>query len=1018
MRIVIDLQACQSAGSRFRGIGRYSRSLAEAMLRQDRGHEFWIALNGGLPDAIEEIRAGFDALLPQDRIVVWDNPFPAVEHLAPDPWRNRIAELLREDFLRGLRPDLVHVSSLFEGWDDAVATSIGHGSAPALPTAVTLYDLIPLAMQAQYLQDPPTRRWYERKLEDLRRADLCLAISDFSRRQGIDLLGLPADRVANISGACDPVFRRLPAEPARDAALRARHALWRPFTMYTGGFDPRKNVAGLVRAWAALPGALRRSRQLVVVGEPPAPIRAELDALVRAQGLDAGDVRFVGFVPDADLVAMYNACELYVFPSRCEGFGLPALEAMACGAPVIGADASSLPEVIGYPEAMFDPLSDSAMSAKIADALGDGALRARLLAHGDERVRLFSWETSATRALDAIARWHAGPDKAAARARDDVAARDATAASAAAADETVADATAADATAADATAADAARLRMLRQQSRALSRLVAGRDASRDAGRDMPRRLAAAQSANAPPPGRGRQLLVDVSNLASHDARTGIQRVVRNILRELLATPPPGLDVTPLYFDGGAWRLARGFVHRLLGRDGAAPADTVADPRPGDVFLGLDLSAHIVPGQQAQFERWRARGVALYFVVYDLIPLLRPDVVNPGALPHFERWYPAIGRLADGLCCISRAVADQLLEWCDQARPPRLRPLHIGHFHLGADLDPQASDAAAPASAAAPAWLSSAPTILMVGTLEPRKGYAQALAAFEQVWADGGDANLAIVGKPGWLMEEFAAGLRAHPEHGRRLHWLDAASDAELRALYAGSAALLTASEGEGFGLPIIEAARHGLPVIARDLPVFREVAGAHAHWFSGHAAGDLAASIQAWLDLHRHGAAPQSSGVRLLDWAKSAGELLALVLDGQWDAQWLPGPRHLFPANDPRLSHQVGQRERESWRSNGHAGFLSYGPYARLPAGRYRLELRGAWAGDGQAWCDVVVDQGRVRLAHQDLDPGAGGQGQLASALLSLDADATDLEVRLWVSDTASLALDAIELHRIDSTH
>lgn len=990
MRIVIDLQACQSAGSRFRGIGRYSRSLAEAMLRLDRGHEFWIALNGGLPDAIEDIRAGFDALLPQDRIVVWDNPFPAVEHLAPDPWRNRVAEQLREDFLRGLRPDLVHVSSLFEGWDDAVATSIGRGSAPALPTAVTLYDLIPLAMQAQYLQDPPTRRWYERKLEDLGRADLCLAISDYSRRQGIELLGLRSERVANISGACDPVFRRLPADAARDAALRARHGLWRPFTMYTGGFDPRKNVPGLIRAWAALPVALRASRQLVVVGEPPAPISAELGALVRTLGLDASDVRFVGFVPDADLVAMYNACELYVFPSRCEGFGLPALEAMACGAPVIGADASSLPEVIGYPEAMFDPLSDPAMSAKIAQALGDAAFRSRLQAHGDERVRLFSWDASAARALDAIARWHGDPANALPVADDATAATG------------------------DAPAADAARLRMLRLQSRALSRLVAGRDA----GRDLPRRLAAAQSANAPPPGRGRQLLVDVSNLASHDARTGIQRVVRNILREWLATPPPGFEVTPLYCDqAGTWRQARGFVHRFLGRAGEAPADPVADPRAGDIFVGLDLSAHIVPGQQAQFERWRQQGVALYFVVYDLIPLLRPDVVNPGALPHFERWYPAIGRLADGLCCISRAVADQLLAWCDQARPPRLRPLRIGHFHLGADLDAR-HDTAAPAltvAAQAPAWLSAAPSVLMVGTLEPRKGYAQALDAFELLWARGAAVNLVVVGKPGWLMEAFAARLRAHPEQGRRLHWFDDASDQQLRGLYAGSAALLTASEGEGFGLPIIEAARHGLPVIARDLPVFREVAGVHAHWFSGHSADELAASLHAWLDLHRRGAAPPSTGVRLLDWAGSAAELLALVLEGNWDAQWLPGPRYLFPANDPRLSHQVGVRERESWRSDGHAGFLSYGPYASLPAGCYRLELRGTWAGDDEAWCDVVMDQGRIRLVHQPFARGAQCRGLVASCVVVLEVDAADLEVRLWVSEGAIFSLDAIELHRIE---
>jgi glycosyltransferase involved in cell wall biosynthesis len=988
MRIVLDLQACQSAGSRFRGIGRYSRSLAEAMLRAGRGHAFRIVLNGGLPGTIEGVRAAFDGLLPQDDIVVWENPFPAVEHLAADPWRNRVAEVVREDFLCALQPDLVHVCSLFEGWDDGVATSIGRGSRPAPPTAVTLYDLIPLAMPQQYLQDPPTRHWYERKLEDLRRADLCLGISGFSRRQGMELLGLRGEAVANISGACDPHFRVLPADSARDAAMRARYGLRRPFVMYTGGFDPRKNVDGLIRAYAALPDALRAAHQLLVVGAPPAPIAAELAAVARGCGLGPDDVRFAGFVPDPDLVALYNACALYVFPSRCEGFGLPALEAMACGAPVIGADDSSLPEVMGYPDAMFDPLDDAAMTARIRRALEDPADRALLRAHGRERVGLFSWDATAARALDAMEAMHAanaGKAATATRAR------------------------------AERKDDDATRMATIATQSRALGRLVAGRELPPEAAR----RFAQVQSANHAPPARKPQLLVDVSNLAVRDAGTGIQRVVRNVLRELLAAPPAGFDVAPVAFDeAGVLHYARGLAHRLGGAAGAPPPDPVADPRQGDVFLGLDLSAHIVPGERAQFARWRDAGVRLYFVVYDLIPLLRPDVVDPAALPHFDRWYPAIGELADGLCCISRAVVDELHAWCDQARPARERPLHIGHFHLGAELDavpggPGADDAGDVAAVA-----DERPKFLMVGTLEPRKGHAQALDAFERLWAEGVDVELAIVGQPGWLMDAFAQRLRAHPEHGRRLQWFERASDADLLALYRGSAALLLASEAEGFGLPLIEAARHGLPLVARDLPVFREVAGAHATYFSGHAPQDLAAALRAWLAARRRGDVAQPAGMPWIDWRESARQLLACVLDGGWDATWRPGARYRFPANDGRIQHQVGARERAAWRSDGRAGFLSYGPYAHLPAGRYELQVQVEQLEQaGSAWFDVVVDQGRTRLLHMPVvhpSPEGSGPGDAPlRATLQLDADADDLELRLWVDDAASLRLHGFELVR-----
>ena len=412
MRIVIDLQACQSAGNRVRGIGRYSKSLALAMLQEHRGHDFWIALNGGLAEAVEDIRASFDGLLPQDQIVLWDNPFPGVERLQPDPWAVRVAEVLREDFLHSLRPDVVHVASLFEGWDDAIATSIGRGSAPAPLTAVTLYDLIPLAMSDLYLRDPPTRRWYERKLEDLRRADLCLSISDFTRVQAMQLLRMPPEAMVNISGSSDPIFRRIGQGPRQAEALAARYGIWRPFVMYTGGFDPRKNVAGLIRAYAALPAELRERRQLVIIGKPTPDVHAQLLAVTAECGLGADEVRFIGFVPDADLVGLYNACELYVFPSRYEGFGLPALEAMACGAAVIGADATSLPEVMGHPEAMFAPDSDLAMRDKMLKGLVDEPFRRRLLDHASERAGLFSWQNSARVALDAMEALVASPRRA------------------------------------------------------------------------------------------------------------------------------------------------------------------------------------------------------------------------------------------------------------------------------------------------------------------------------------------------------------------------------------------------------------------------------------------------------------------------------------------------------------------------------------------------------------------------------------------------------------------------------
>ncbi|MDR9778211.1 glycosyltransferase, partial [Rhizobium hidalgonense] len=146
--------------------------------------------------------------------------------------------------------------------------------------------------------------------------------------------------------------------------------------------------------------------------------------------------------------------------------------------------------------------------------------------------------------------------------------------------------------------------------------------------------------------------------------------------------------------------------------------------------------------------------------------------------------------------------------------------------------------------------LSSTPTFLMVGTLEPRKRQLQALLAFERLWAQGYTVSLVIVGKYGWNVDFLVEMLSDHPELNRHLFWFAQTSDEFLEKLYATSSCLIAASSGEGFGLPIIEAAQHGIPIIARDIPVFREIASDHAYYFKGNSAIALAKCITDWLDL------------------------------------------------------------------------------------------------------------------------------------------------------------------------
>ena len=405
MRIVIDMQGAQTTGSRHRGIGRYTMALVQALLRQGGAHEIRIALNGLFPESIAPIRAALAGAVPEQHIHVWHAPGPVGMLSGANGWRRKSAQLLREAFLASLAPDVVLVTSLFEGLADDFVGSVGMlGAGP--PTAVILYDLIPLIRREIYLTSPMVEQWYESRLDDLRRADLLLAISESSRREGMDYLDFAPDACVNISTAADPHFRPQPVPAPAEQALRERFGIRAAFLMYTGGIDHRKNIEGLIRAYARLPASLRSAHQLAIVCSIEPQHRSTLERLALEHGLARSDMVLTGFVSDADLTHLYNLCTAFVFPSWHEGFGLPALEAMACGRAVIGASTSSVPEVIGREDALFDPHDEAAMAAKIAQVLGDAPFRASLERHALEQSRRFSWDASARAALDAMVLLH------------------------------------------------------------------------------------------------------------------------------------------------------------------------------------------------------------------------------------------------------------------------------------------------------------------------------------------------------------------------------------------------------------------------------------------------------------------------------------------------------------------------------------------------------------------------------------------------------------------------------------
>ncbi|SHF88394.1 Glycosyltransferase involved in cell wall bisynthesis [Lampropedia hyalina DSM 16112] len=393
-----------------------------------------------------------------------------------------------------------------------------------------------------------------------------------------------------------------------------------------------------------------------------------------------------------------------------------------------------------------------------------------------------------------------------------------------------------------------------------------------------------------------RRLFVDVTATVRNDLKTGIQRVVRAILKALIDAPPPGHRIEPVQLHSSddhssvtGYRTALDWWGRSHGLNLPPALDDAIDPVAGDQLLILDFNGGlVVQAEQAGiYAELRQRGIPIHCVVYDLLPVQMPEVFPPGQFG-FGDWLATTVRIADRIACISRAVADDLTHWCHHSGIPRPAPLAIGHFHLGADVDNSVPTRGLPDNAPATlAQMAAMPTFLMVGTIEPRKGYPQVIEAFTQLWNEGLQANLVIVGHEGWrgLPEDMRRDIPAtisrlthHPEQGQRLHWLAGISDEYLDTLYANSTCLIAASKGEGFGLPLIEAAQHGLPLLVRDLPVFREIAAGHASYFSGHEPEALAAAIRAWLAQHANAQHPRADALPYLTWQASTQQLLAAI--------------------------------------------------------------------------------------------------------------------------------------------
>ncbi len=383
MKIAFDIQALQTIGSRDRGVGRYTYSLLKKILELDLENEYVLIANANLK--IPKING-----LSPHRLISLSYP----------NGDRRVSELLQKVFLLAGTFDVFHISgNPLEVFD--LIISKYHKSFPSR-VVWTLFDIIPYLFPNTYLQDPDVKNIYCSRLNTLVEADHIFAISESTRQDVIKHLGVYPEKITNVGAGVDSIFLKPLNFDQRmewSSFLQQEFKISKKFVLYLGGGDIRKGISEVIKAFTNLSKLLSEEYQLVIAGKLLPVEKRHYSEIGLKHGIRKSLV-FTNFVSDDVLVALYSLCSLFVYPSKYEGFGLPLLEAMTCGSPVITTNVSSLPEVVGDAGICVEPGSVEQLSKEMNRVLMDKELRFWMSRRSIEQAKKFTWENVATKVLN------------------------------------------------------------------------------------------------------------------------------------------------------------------------------------------------------------------------------------------------------------------------------------------------------------------------------------------------------------------------------------------------------------------------------------------------------------------------------------------------------------------------------------------------------------------------------------------------------------------------------------------
>lgn len=773
MRIALDVQGLQTESSK-RGIGRYIRNLLAEFMVDSRSVEFILVFNG---DA-QMLGTYSPADLLKDDLnfesAIWypsDLKFRVQRKAAA---LEELEEILWIEFLTSLKLDAYVYLSPFEGFQNAAYL---HRPVSHVSTWALIFDLIPYVNNLDYLDsNPDYKNFYLSRVIKLCGFSNFLTLSDSEGFLIKKLLG-PGQAPTAIGAGIDKAFLEAKSnnyQPESDL---------RTFVVLGGG-DPRKNLELVVEEFVQFLATAQDPINLELVGHLPEQTVTYLQKRIPRKFKKR--VVFSGHLSDSEVVDKLQKSDLMIFASSHEGFGLPVLEAASLGLPVLCLPTATNVDILGESYPGYFELGRGSLSTKLTMTNASALLDLRSYIHEESPFRKHNWSETADKFVQSVKNLRA---------------------------------------------ADRVGMTPIPNESR--SELSSALEVARAIAEHETLSTAIKLSnfvAKNVRSSRKARIFVDVSELAKRDAATGIQRVVKQILGQMAPIVGDAVTVIPVegrldgtgyyysaYLPSGGLRLSEDLIGQKI---------SVAC---GDVFLALDLQHHIVLANSDYLQTLRRNGVFVAFVLYDLLPIQFPQFWPDGnrVAELHASWLRIISE-ASLVVGISRTVEAEYRDWANSLD---VELPNSSWFHIGADFDNESDKMGAqpklPKQGSAP--------FLMVGTLEPRKGHEQVLDVFDQVWSVNRNVPLVFIGKKGWLVDNLVKRIENLKRSGYPIEWLNSASDSTLDLYYQNSIAVISASFGEGFGLPIVEAELRGCHVIARDIPIFREVASSDTDFFQSN---------------------------------------------------------------------------------------------------------------------------------------------------------------------------------------